>query len=107
MGTLTSAGYDMALHLGQNLRATYIEQHKLLPAQYDPSAVFAYTTSIRRTIHTLQGVLTGMYGELSHPILVNASTKDHEFMYPLPGNCQALNASLEDMRNLVAKRGEH
>jgi hypothetical protein len=105
-GTLTSAGYDMALHLGQELRAAYIERYKLIPEEYDSNAVFAYTSSIRRTVHTLQGVLTGMYGKVAQPIPVNASTQDHEFMYPLPRNCKALNTSLEEMRELVAEEGE-
>jgi hypothetical protein len=42
MGMLTNNGYNMAVHLGRQLRERYILKHRLLPARYGSAASSAH-----------------------------------------------------------------
>ncbi len=100
MGTLTTAGYQQALALGSYLRSRYVAGEKLLSGDYEPSAVFAHTTSMRRTIATLRGVLSGLYpsdAAKGTSVLVNATAEPHNFMYAKNTSCAAVGPILEEL----------
>ncbi|KAI8463933.1 MAG: histidine phosphatase superfamily [Monoraphidium minutum] len=91
-GTLTQRGYRMALELGAELRRRYVSDLGLLPERYKEGSVFAHTTSYRRTIATLRGVLTGLYPGTTGPqrYTVNATDEPRSYFYPSNRSCPAL-----------------
>lgn len=107
MGTLTSIGYEQAVELGRSIRDRYIYRYKFLPAEYMPGTLQAHTTSVRRTIATLKGLLTGLYPITQQPISVNAVKEEFEFMYGKNATCQQLGPLYESMQQATAEAGRH
>ncbi|EFJ43767.1 hypothetical protein VOLCADRAFT_96118 [Volvox carteri f. nagariensis] len=74
-GTLTEAGYRMAVDVGTWLRNRYVTSAgsdatggflpDMEPRGWDPEVATLRTTPIRRTIATLRGVLTGLWPRLA------------------------------------------
>jgi hypothetical protein len=95
----------MALDLGRQLRQQYMVDVPLLFPVYSPEQVFAYTTCIRRTVATLTGVLTGLYGDTRVPVVVNASHQDQEILYGKDIMCAALGPLYNASQQAVQQQG--
>lgn len=105
MGTLTRPGYQMALDLGRQLRQQYMVDQPLLSPVYSHEDVYAYTTCIRRTVATLTGVLTGLYGDTRVPVVVNASHQSAEILYGKDIMCAALGPLYNASQEAVQQQG--
>jgi acid phosphatase len=64
LGQLTFAGYAQLRQLGQTIRKQY---QTLLPEQYVPGSVLAYSTNFRRTVLSVDNLLLGLYPPESRP----------------------------------------
>ena len=63
-GQLTQSGYHSSLNLGDKLRRRYVEQLHLLPPSFVNNSIYMRSTAVERTLHTLQGIINGLYPEL-------------------------------------------
>jgi len=58
---LTPVGERQECLLGHLRRSQYIENNKVLPLSYDPTAIYARSTDTRRTLMSAQAYLIGLY----------------------------------------------
>lgn len=96
-GQLTQYGYHSSLGLGSKLRERYIDELHLLPGRYTPGSLFLRTTAVERTLHTLQGIVNGLYPDLGSTITtiqVLSRQANQEYMFGKATYCPALGAIL-------------
>lgn len=60
-GQLTAQGMQQEFDLGVSFRQKYIEQHHLLPEQYEPGTMLVRSTYYDRTLMSAQSLLMGLY----------------------------------------------
>lgn len=68
-GQLTALGMRQEYELGLKLRALYVDEHQLLPAQYKSETLYARSTDTDRTIMSAQTFLMGLYPPGTGPSL--------------------------------------
>ena len=86
VGQLTPTGMRQEYELGKLLRQYYIDQHHLLPENYDINAMYVRSSGIPRTLMSAQSILLGLYPLSTGPSL-NESTKAlPEGFQPIPIN---------------------
>ena len=101
-GQLTQAGYHSSLGLGSRLRSRYVEELHLLPPHYTPGSIFLRTTAVERTLHTLQGIVNGLYpdvGSSVQTVKVLSRLASQEYMYGKASYCPSLGAILERLQH--------
>jgi hypothetical protein len=107
MGSLTDNGYQLALDLGAQLRRTYIDQHKLLPArQLDAQLLHVESTAVQRTVTTLRGVLNGLYPNSSEVVRVAVRPFAQETMTADWQGCPVLGILSQQLAAIQNARGE-
>lgn len=61
LGELTARGRETTLKLGERIRHLYVDQIGFLPAKLDPSHLYLRSTSLTRTLESLQELVSGLY----------------------------------------------
>ncbi|KAK9915420.1 hypothetical protein WJX75_008934 [Coccomyxa subellipsoidea] len=89
-GELTKLGQQQARELGSWLRQQYIEKYGFLPPDYREGLVLGRTTNYRRTIATLQGVMTGMYPDAQQVIAIQTAPDVDEILFGRTDSCERL-----------------
>ncbi|KAK9829707.1 hypothetical protein WJX72_007452 [[Myrmecia] bisecta] len=89
-GELTLLGQKQSRELGEWLRQRYVEQQGFLPPVYQARAVGGRTTNFRRTISTIQGVLTGLYPGTAAAIPIGTAGDAEELLFPNSKSCDRL-----------------
>ena len=98
LGELTDRGRASLLHIGMALRARYIEGEHLLPrhmTERDKGAVYFRSTDMRRTIQSLEELVTGLlepYTDRDSTLVPEIYVRNalEEDLVPLPNACHRL-----------------
>ena len=69
LGQLTATGMQQSYQLGSKLRKRYIDEHGLLPNQYQPETLYIRSTDYDRTLMSAQSLLLGLYPLGTGPML--------------------------------------
>lgn len=100
-GQLTARGAAQMHALGRALRRHYVDTLGVLPADA-PSAVYARSTFLSRTIYSLRHLLDGLYPDAHRGagggFVVHVEHPDHDVQFSR--SCAALQASLDKLRAL-------
>jgi hypothetical protein len=78
VGSLTDKGHAQQRRHGEQLRSRYVVEQGLLPSRLDRNAMHVHSTSIARTLASVQSLLEGMYSEVKRcdEGIVDISTTD-------------------------------
>jgi acid phosphatase len=71
-GQLTALGMRQEFQLGSRMRAYYIEQEHLLPANYVTGSIYVRSTDSDRTLMSAESFLAGLYPPGTGPILADS-----------------------------------
>ena len=84
LGELTPLGMNQEYLLGKSLRERYVDQFRLLPANYVPNVVYARSTTLNRTIMSAQSLLCGLYPPGTGPMLADGKPALPGAFQPVP-----------------------
>lgn len=105
MGQLTKKGQEQGRELGRWLRSRYVNEFYFLPKRFEPSTIGFRSTLYERAILTLQGVINGMYPELTprDKIRVNVTSEAFEIEYGKNVTCPKLGPIFAQLESLQEK----
>eukprot|EP00347_Sterkiella_histriomuscorum_P008199 403346001 len=83
-GELSKLGQQQLFNLGQQRRKEYLEDHKLLSAQFDPHEILMLSTDFQRTTESLESFLQGLYNLEPSQLYYQVDHNEHLFS-PLDG----------------------
>ncbi|RUR07803.1 histidine phosphatase family protein [Legionella sp. km772] len=84
LGQLTAIGMKQEYELGLKLHQRYIENHALLPKNYEAGAVYVQSTDFDRTIMSATSLLMGLYPLGTGPILSDSTPALPSQFQPIP-----------------------
>ncbi|CED83159.1 Lysosomal & prostatic acid phosphatases [Phaffia rhodozyma] len=93
LGELTDIGRKTSLALGQSLRKLYVDELGFLPSSPNAADLFLRSTSMSRTIETLQQITTGLYPSSTRGSWrpdVHIRNPTEESLYPNTFSCARL-----------------
>ncbi|MCJ1423049.1 Lysophosphatidic acid phosphatase type 6 [Sticta canariensis] len=89
-GCACRLGQQQALSVGKFLRQRYVDKFAFLPPAYQDGVIAGRTTNFRRTVGTLQGMLTGLYPGSQAEVPITTASDEDEILYSNVKSCERL-----------------